>query len=798
MKTIGDLIQHSREGHYHLFETAIAKVRISRLSASILRVQVNAQGLPFQENTYACPEVPETEDFDFSTSGDALIAETTQVRMVLNARPLRIRFERLDGEVITEDDPGLGIRVDGYEITNYKVLQPGERFMGLGEKTGPLNKMGMQFRNWNTDAFGYQANTDPLYATCPFFIGHSHDRPYGIFLNSTTETVFNFGAANDRCSFFQVERGELDYFFFAGPEPADILRDYTALTGRCPMPPMWSLGFQQCRYSYYPDTEMRRVAQTFRELQIPADVLYFDIHYMQDYKVFTWHEDRFPEPQKLLGELKELGFSTVTILDPGVKAEEGYEVFDDGTAKDVFLKYPDGLPYRGGAWPGWCQFPDFTESRVRAWWSAYVKRMAEMGVDGFWNDMNEFAVWGKFIPKLLRFGLEGEGGSLKDAHNVYGMQMARATHEGAMEALGDKRTFILTRATFSGGQRNSALWTGDNYASDEHMMLGARMLNGLGLSGMPFVGNDVGGFTGDASAHLYMRWMACAAFQPLMRAHTMINSKHAEPWAFGEECTEVTRNYISLRYKLLPHLYSLFYESTQNGMPPLRSLIFQFHREWKVFSKDFENQFLLGDHLLICPIESEAHFAKVYLPKGLWYDFFNDTTRKGGEEYIVEVQRDTLPIFVKAGGLIPMQNVIQHTREITDGVMRVHVYTGSEGGYQYYEDDGLSDGGHTCIRHLKLQNDGLHISAQEGKFTSKFSRIRLYLHGFLGGAVTLNGEVIEINRSDFRFMEPISNFDPYEASPDHAKVISDLPHLEVNFVPEALDFKWDKFNEILT
>ncbi len=777
---IGSVQAHRLEQGRLLIDTEEAHIRISQYNESTFRIQVIQLNSAFQEHTYACPSLPVPHTVVVQALSDTLRVDTAHVRLNIQMAPLRMRFETREGQVLSQDDPGLGICWDGTEVTNYRSLQPGERFFGLGERTGPLDKAGKQFRNWNTDAFGYHGGTDPLYVSCPFFIGLSHEQPYGIFLNNHSETTFNFGAANDRFSFFQAASGELDYFFFAGPKPADILRDYTALTGRTSLPSLWSLGFQQCRYSYYPDSEILRVAQTFRELNIPADVIYFDIHYMQDFKVFTWHNEHFPDPSRLIKELKKMGFRVVVILDPGIKVEPGYRIYDEGQDADVFVKYPDNQPYKGAAWPGWCQFPDFTEERVRTWWGQYVAELVQMGVDGFWNDMNEPAVWGHHTPGIVRFGLDGKKGSHKEAHNVYGMQMARATAEGAAGALDNQRSFILTRATFSGGQRDSALWTGDNQANNEHMLLGARMVAGMGLSGFPFAGNDVGGFTGDASAALYRRWMACAVFHPLMRAHTMINSKHAEPWSFGEECTEVARNYIHLRYRLLPHLYSLFYESSINGMPPVRSLLFDYFDEWKIFSKPFENQFMLGDGLLVCPVEAEAMLAKVYLPKGNWYNFFNDQLYAGGQEHLVELQRDTIPVFVKAGSILPTTHEAPaYMGERNDLRLDVHVYLGGKSSYQYYEDDGLTIGGDCLLRTLAVDSHGISVSAVEGNYAGSYVGLRLYLHGFSGHSVELNGESMQVRHENFRFLAAISNFDPYEHYPDGAKLIERLAYVDL-------------------
>ncbi len=786
MIKLGNLtsVMESADGLDLLTDSVLLKVQC--ISSKTIRIfEPKSQ----QKASYAINETAHINSYELIETSGHFELISTSYKLIIQKMPLRLRFETNDGIVLSEDDAGLGTIWDSGGVTCYKTLQSGERFFGLGEKTGGLDKAGKQYRNWNTDAYGYTPSTDPLYVSCPFYIGMCHNRFYGLFLNNHSESVFNFGAANNRFSFFQANDGILDYFLIAGPTPANILEEYTALTGRMTLPPLWSLGFQQCRYSYFPSADVIRVAKTFREKKLPADVIYFDIHYMQDYKVFTWHKEHFSDPIEIIRMLKELDFHPVVILDPGVKIEEGYHVYEDGIANDVFVKYPDGELYSGGAWLGWCHFPDFTNPNVRTWWAKYVEHFTSLGIEGFWNDMNEPAVWGHHMPSILLFDQDGTSGTHRDAHNVYGMQMSRATMEGATAGLVGLRPFVLTRATFSGGQRYSAVWTGDNHSNDDHLMLGAKLVTGMGLSGFPFTGNDLGGFTGDAGASLYRRWIAQATFQPLMRGHSMINSKEAEPWSFGEETLEIARNYLGLRYALLPHIYSLFYESTQNGMPPARTLVFEYGTEWKIFSNPFEHQFTLGQHLLVCPVESETKIAKVYLPQGNWYHFLNDTIYEGGREHLIELQNDTIPLYAKAGGIIPMQSIVQSTNELNDGTVRIHIYFGAPGNYTFYEDDGIhidQTNENHALRKLHLSTNQFKIDRQVGKYNSAYKNLRLYLHGFEHTAAIFNGNAVNICSENFRFMPAISNFDPYEAYPDTSKMIERLHYLEVPYSPNEI------------
>src|SRR6202012_204849 len=300
-------------------------------------------------------------------------------------------------------------------------------------KTGDLDRKGQGYTNWNSDVYAYATTQDPLYSSIPFYIGIHHDVNYGILLDNTFQTDFNFGASNDRFSSFGARGGEMNYYFIYHKRLADIIASYTYLTGRMPLPPLWSLGYQQNRYSYYPADEVLRIAHTLREKHIPADGITLDIHYMDKYQLFTWNKSRFPDPLKMNTELNSLGFKTTVIVDPGIKVEKGAAAYEDGLQKGVYIKYPDTKPYSGAVWPGWYNFTDFTSQKGRDWWHSQVKFFAESGVNGIWNDMNEISTWGAKMPDNVLFDFDGKQANHLEAHNVYGLQMARSSYEGALE-----------------------------------------------------------------------------------------------------------------------------------------------------------------------------------------------------------------------------------------------------------------------------------------------------------------------------------------------------------------------------
>lgn len=761
----GNVNSVSISGQQVKIKTTNAFAEVTVYSPSIIRVRMDKRPLP-ADFSYAVTAKPLPVKAQITQNNSEINIVTDSLKMRIQKAPFAVSFFSPSGDVISEDEAGLGTSWIGDEVTTYKKMQENERFIGLGEKTGNLDRKGEGYTNWNSDVFGYAANRDPIYATIPFYIGIHHQQNYGIFFDNSYQSDFNFGASNNRFSSFGARGGEMNYYFIYHPQMADIIRSYTSLTGRMPMPPLWSLGYQQNRYSYYPDTEVYRIAQTLREKKIPADGITLDIHYMDAYKLFTWNKDRFPDPAQLTGRLKDMGFRVTVIVDPGIKVEEGYHAYENGKKENIFIKYNDGQNYTGQVWPGWCHFPDFTSEKGRSWWKSQVKSYIRDGVSGIWNDMNEIATWGQKMPNNVIFDYEGHPTTHLQAHNIYGLQMVRASYEGTREAL-QKRPFLLTRAAYSGSQRYSAIWTGDNRAEEDHMLLGVRLLNSLGVSGFPFAGMDVGGFTGNPSVGLYTRWMQIGAFIPYFRNHTGVNTKSAEPWAFGEEALEITRNYVNLRYHMLPYLYSTMYAASRTGMPVMRTLALQNTFDPQVYDTRFQNQYQFGDAYMIAPFESTKDFGSIYFPKGKWYNLYTDAVTTGGQDIITPLNIKTLPVYVKESSIVPMQSLVQSTREKPADTLFLHLYKGSQPNtFVYYEDDGESfsyekgDFYERAITYDPAQQT-LTLQRPKGSYGSQFHHIKLILHGFDSKQrITVNGSATTVSAGPFSFLSPISRFDP--------------------------------------
>jgi alpha-glucosidase len=642
---------------------------------------------------------------------ERIVVRGPALDIAVRRSPCRLTMLDKQGMVLLADDPGMGMGWDGNEVRTWKTIAPDERFYGLGEKTGQLDKRGVEWVMWNSDTYAYGPEQDPIYQSVPFVIAMRSGQAYGLYFNNSYRSVFNLGAGNHRYWSFAADGGAMDYFFIHGPEVASVVERYTDLTGRIPMPPRWSLGLQQSRWSYYPDREVMRIAETYREKKIPADVLYLDIHYMNEYRVFTWDSERFPDPEGMLRRLEEMGFKVVVIIDPGVKEDSAYAVAREGLAGDHFVRYPDGEVFVGSVWPGRSYFPDFSKPQTQEWWGGKLAALIDQGVDGIWNDMNEPAVWGKAFPLEVLMEDGGRKSSQKRMHNLYGYLMSQTAYEQLRKARPGERPFVLTRAGFASEQRFTAVWTGDNVASDDHLALSIRMMLGMGLSGVPVIGADVGGFVGTPTPELFARWIQVGALSPFFRIHTAANTPDQEPWSYGEHVEEIARNAVTMRYRLLPYLYSLLREAHLTGHPILRPIFWHYQQDSLAYSPRFQHQFLVGEHLLVAPVTRQGqYFQEVYLPAGEWLDLATDSVYRGPRTVVVPAPLERVPMFLGAGAIIPMQEPVQHTSERGDSVLTLEVFAGARADtFELYEDDGRTfeyERGAYRTTRLAIERDG--------------------------------------------------------------------------------------------
>lgn len=568
-----------------------------------------------------------------------------------------------------------------------KQLRGDEHFYGLGDKTGFLDKRGYDYEMWNTD------NPDPqvdsfkaLYKSIPFFMALTGEYVYGIFLDNTYKSFFNMGQESSEYYYFGAAGGNLDYYYMAGDSLAQVLALYTYLTGTCPMPQKWTLGYHQSRWGYTTLEDVEEIATGMRERDIPCDSIHFDIDYMQDYKVFTWNQKRYQgDPAGYLRTLADRGFKPVTINDPGVKQETGYDVYEEGVEKGYFARTPQGEVYINAVWPGDAAFPDFGNPDVRKWWGDKQKFLLDHGVRGIWNDMNEPASFKGPLPDDVVFTDEGREISHAQMHNIYGHLMAKGTYEG-LKRLDGRRPFVITRACYAGSQKYATCWTGDNHSIWAHLQMAIPQLCNLGLSGMPFAGTDVGGFGSDTNGELLARWVQVGCFSPLFRNHSAMGSRRQEPWQFGQEVLDIYRKYVKLRYHWIPYFYDLFRETEQTGAPVMRPLVYHYAQEEA--ARTCNDEFLLGDRILVAPVVCPGVTKRmVYLPQGVWYDYWTDERLTGPVWIVRDAPLDVCPIYIKAGSVIPAMEAMSYVGEKEEDVLLLDVYPGS-GIWEHYQDNG--------------------------------------------------------------------------------------------------------------
>ncbi|HIU76860.1 MAG TPA: glycoside hydrolase family 31 protein [Candidatus Pelethocola excrementipullorum] len=591
-------------------------------------------------------------------------------------------------DLAKQEGHDLGMREDfHYKIEVVKSVCADECFYGLGDKTGFLNKRGYDYEMWNTDnPMPHEDNFKVLYKSIPFFMSQSSRGTYGIFFDNSYHSYFDMAKENDAYCFFGADEGNLDYYYFGADGFKEIIKDYTYLTGRTPLPQLWTLGYQQSRWGYVTENDVREVASKMREFRIPCDVIHLDIDYMQGYRVFTWNKDRYKDPKQTISDLAKDGFKIVTIIDPGVKKDEDYYIYQEGVEHDYFAKTPKGEIYENVVWPGTSVYPDFGQRRVQEWWSDKHKFLVDMGVRGIWNDMNEPASFEGELPPEVVFHDHDKETTHAKIHNVYGHLMCQATYEG-MRKYDKRRPFVITRACYSGTQKYSTAWTGDNHSLWSHLRMAIPQLCNLGLSGMNYVGTDIGGFGSDTTKELLCRWIQVGIFSPLCRNHAAAVRKQ-EPWQFDTETADIYRKYVELRYQLIPYLYDLFKETQSTGLPMIRPLILEYPED--AAARQLNDEFMFGSSILAAPVVEQGQTARmVYLPEGTWVDYHTGETILGPIRFIKDAPLDICPIYLKAGSIIPNYTVQNYIGEKEQSTLILQVIKGN-GTYYHYQDDGES------------------------------------------------------------------------------------------------------------
>lgn len=748
-----------------------AIMQITALRDDVVRVRVGPAGQLPEDASWAVLPSSRTSTVNVTqeSNGGTVGFKTAKLHVSIHKDPFGLEVTDNDKHVIVQDMPGRPIEYHGASFRVYMKSPEDEHYFGLGDKPGPLDRRNEAFTDWNTDAFGWQQSTDPIYKSIPWFITFRKGVSAGIYFDNTWRASFDFNKEYRDGYSFGSEGGPLDFYVLYGPDPKDVVEKWAWLVGTTPMPPMWAFGYQQSRYSYYPEAEVKHIAETLRSQRIPADVIWLDIDYQYKYWPFTVDTERFPTFEQMIKDLRAEHFRTVIITDCHIADQPlaKYKPFEEGISGNHFVRNPDGSVYEGVVWPGKAVFPDFTHKPSRDWWGTLYADFVKQGVSGFWNDMNEpaiFLVPSKTMPDDTQHRIEEPGFVTRttnhlEVHNIYGMQNSRGTFEGLLRLEPNLRPFVMTRASFAGGHRYAATWTGDNSSTWDHLRQTTPQLLNLGLSGFSMAGADVGGFAGSPQAELLTRWLEVAAFQPIDRDHTATGTKPQEPWENGtSEDVSLRRHYIEERYRLLPYIYTTAEEMSRTGLPIMRPLFLEFpHGAADNGPLDLStgNAFMLGPDLLVAqsPYPDEVDDYSVALPPSSWYDYWTGSRidaasgRKGVDNAAiaqpeVHISRtlETVPVFVRAGSILPEQPLVQSTDERPQGPLTLRVYPpttyGAPCGGSLYLDDGVSydfkKGDYLRVQiSCRLSTQGLIVTVapREGSFEPWWKLLSIEVYG---------------------------------------------------------------------
>jgi alpha-glucosidase len=770
------------------------KMRLTALADGLVRVRIARDGAYPEDASWAVLPEQRKARAKVTPTADGFTTASLRVRIGAGGA---ITFETLDGKIISAD--AAPVAIDGKSFTLRKSLPITEHFYGLGDKTGGLDRRGKEFVDWNTDAFGFTSADDPIYKSIPFFLSTgAPGGSYGILLDNTYRTWFDFGHRDADTLTFGGPDGPIDYYFVAGPSLADVTRRYADLTGHAPLAPKWALGYQQSRYSYMSADEIREIARHLRADRVPTDVIWMDIDYQDRNRPFTTNPKTFPDLPKLAADMKAQGIKLVAITDLHIaKVETGYAPYTSGKQGDEFVKNPDGTDYVAPVWPGASVFPDFTQAKSRAWWGTLYKGFLEDGIAGFWNDMNEPAIFNtptKTMPldtvhRIASDDFAPRTGDHREIHNVYGMQNTRATYDGLLTLRPDERPFVMTRASYAGGQRYAVTWTGDNSATWDHLKLSVQQIINLGLSGFAYSAADVSGFAGGPSPDLLTRWFEIGAFTPVFRDHSATGTPRVEPWVDGPDHLAIRRRFVEERYRLMPYFYALADQNSRLGDPIMRPVFYDYPSAASMGCNQ-SMAFTLGKALLIAPPPSpeSPQSYDVCLPAGGWYDYWTGLragtpeaatsgpiqsatqavpTEHAKSERVLETPRlDRLPVFVRAGTILPRQPLVQSTAQTPSGPLMLDIYPGGDCSGTLYEDDGTTLGyqrGAFFRQTVRCATTATGITvtfdSKEGSLAPWWKQIAVTVHGWQGpGRVTQNGASLnaesDVSAQTLRFTIP--------------------------------------------
>lgn len=759
-------------------------VQVVALRDDVFRVRVGRDGKLPEDASWAASAASRGAGVAITRTANGFSTASAQVS--INAATGAVTLSDRNGRTILADSDARPYQSYGKGFRLVKDLPSDTHIFGLGDKPGPLDRRGYTYQNWNTDSYTYQERQDPLYKDIPFFIAYDKGRSYGVFMDNTWRSVFDFGVNDPGKMSFGADGGAIDYYVFTGPTPKDVLSAYGWLTGIAPLPPKWAFGFQQSRYSYPDARTVRDIAAHLRRDHIPADAIWFDIGVQNHNRPFTINQTAFPDFKGLVKDLHDQHLHSVVIADLHVARQPniGYTPYDIGAAQNMFVHRPDGSVYVGPVWPGPAVFPDFTDQKARDYWGSLFKHhYIDNDLDGFWNDMNEPSIFTalKTMPndnvhRIDEPGFQTRTATHEEMHNVYGMENGRATYEGLLKLKPNQRPFVMMRASYAGGQRFATTWTGDNTSTWNHLRISTPMLLSLGLGGFTYAGDNLGGFVGSPPPDLLTKWLEIGMFNPIAEDHSDLGTRMQEPWVDGKAQEDIRRRFIEDRYRLMPYIYTMADEASRTGIPIMRPLFLEFPDAANGLALDLQApaEFMWGSDILVAPPQflEQVDAYKVILPPGGWFDYWTgmrienpavaEATGNSGTTttmaadpaqtpHTVNVTPNlsTLAVYARAGSIIPRQPLTQSTDETPKGNLELHVYAGKQMSGQIYVDDGRSldyQHGKFFRQHYAAQftdagNMVFTASQPEGQSTPWWNFVDVVVHGVKAGtdATHVNG-----------------------------------------------------------
>jgi len=696
-------VNYTIEGNHICLTNGAKEKHLEWIHEGLLRVYENKNSeelvhLNYRNELVASKVVVLGENLIIKSGNvEIMVDEELTLRVTRNGKPYFEEYFGEDAKIYEEDKDFDLAKLEGHKEEasladfkaqmTFRLFDDGDKIYGLGDKAAYLNRRDYEYISWNTDdPTQHNENYKSLYKSITYLLVNHHNTSYyGVFYPSSYKCVINLGKYNKKFMYIGTQKGEYDYFLLLGDTPAEITKNYTELVGRSLFTPMKFLGYHASRWSYSQE-EMQAIREFHKENQMPIDYIHADINYMERYKVYTVDENYFDDAKQFITDLKEDGIGLIPIIDPAVKLEPGYELYDTLTANHGFATR-DGEDYVNVVWPGDSKYPNYFDEKTADFMTEVTdKFIKEYGMSGIWCDMNEPASFNGPLPEDVEFPAKGKMHYHDEVHNLYGEYMAKCIAKAFTR--NNLRPSVITRAAFATTSKYTTSWNGDNQSLWDHLRTSLPQVMTMNMSGFVVNGVDIGGFGNESTKELVIRWMEANMFNPFLRNHSSLNTRHQEPQAFDEETVEIYKKFLNLRYEFLPYIYDQLRKAHMEGTPLYRPLFYNFPTDENV--KEINDQVMIGDSVMLAPIVNQGQKSRVvYLPEGKWVNYFTNEVLEGGKEYIVPMKLNETGLFIKAGAMIPMYANLLHIDK--SKITNLHLYLapgGDESEYVHYEDDG--------------------------------------------------------------------------------------------------------------